>query len=167
MLTEQEDDGFLIDLDLAVRLDDNTASGAPSKTGTKVFMAIGALKGEHHNPMHDLESFFWVLFWLCVHWDGPCRKRRIVEKFENWNNKSIEELAMLKIGLVLEHDFIQKMSDNFSEYCKSMIPCMQILWKEVFPGGRRRLSEDRELYSRMVDVLVRAREGFAYRFATL
>lgn len=62
MLIEQEDDGFLIDLDLAVRLDDNTASGTSSKIGTKVFMVIGALKGEHHNSMHDLKSFFWVLF---------------------------------------------------------------------------------------------------------
>ena len=71
MLTEQEDYGFLIDLDLAVRLDNNTASSAPSKTGTMVFMAIGALKGERHNSIHDLESLFWVLFWICIHWDGP------------------------------------------------------------------------------------------------
>ena len=165
MLTEQEDDGFLIDLDLAVRMDDDAASGAPSKTGTKVFMAIGALKGEHHNYMHDLESFFWVLFWICIHWNGPSRKRRIIKKFEDWNNKSIEELAMLKIGLVLEDDFVKKMSDNFSEYCKLLIPCMQELWKEVFPGGKRRLSEDRGLYSRMADVLERAREACADRLA--
>lgn len=62
MLTMMEDDGFLIDLDLAVKTDRENASGAPSKTGTKVFMAIGALYGEDHNFMHDLESFFWVLF---------------------------------------------------------------------------------------------------------
>ena len=58
MLTEQENYGFLIDLDLAVRLDDNTASSAPSKTITKIFISIGALKGERHNSIHDLESFF-------------------------------------------------------------------------------------------------------------
>lgn len=58
MLNEAEDDGFLIDLDLAVKIDREKASGAPSKTGTKVFMAIGALYGEDHSFMHDLESFF-------------------------------------------------------------------------------------------------------------
>ena len=63
------------DLDLAVKIDRKKASGAPSKTGTKVFMAIGALYGEDHNFMHDLELFFWVLFWICVHWNGPCRSR--------------------------------------------------------------------------------------------
>ncbi|KAF2179337.1 hypothetical protein K469DRAFT_799086 [Zopfia rhizophila CBS 207.26] len=59
MLKMGEDDGFLIDLDLAIRLDRQKVSGALSKTGTKVFMAIGALYGdEDHNFMHDLESFF-------------------------------------------------------------------------------------------------------------
>lgn len=157
----------MIDLDLAVRLNNNTASGAPTKTGTKVFMAIGALKGEHHNLMHDLESFFWVLFWVCVHWDGPYRERKIEEEFEAWNYKSTRELAIIKTGLVLEDDFIKIMSDSFSEYCKPMIPCMQKLWEEVFPGGRRWQREDRELYSRMVAVLVSAREGFANRLASL
>lgn len=70
MKISYDEDGFLIDLDLAVRLDESTASGAPIKTGTKVFIAIGALKGEYHNLMHDLESFFWVLLWVSVHWDG-------------------------------------------------------------------------------------------------
>ncbi|KAK3177887.1 hypothetical protein OEA41_000019 [Lepraria neglecta] len=58
ILTEQEDDRFLIDLDLAIKIENDKASGAPGKTGTKVFIAIGTLLGEHHSPMHDLESFF-------------------------------------------------------------------------------------------------------------
>ncbi len=58
VLNEAEDDAFLIDLDLDIKIDREKASGAPSKTGTKVFMAIGALYGEDHNFMHDLESFF-------------------------------------------------------------------------------------------------------------
>jgi serine/threonine protein kinase len=83
MLTEQEDDGFLIDMDLAINLDNDKASGAPGEAGTKVFMAIGPLYGEPHNFMHDLESIFWVPFWVCVHWDGPDRARRKVKGFEN------------------------------------------------------------------------------------
>jgi len=34
-------------------------------------MAIRALLSEQHLFMHDLESFFWVLFWICIHYDGP------------------------------------------------------------------------------------------------
>ncbi|KAH8723920.1 hypothetical protein GQ44DRAFT_709364 [Phaeosphaeriaceae sp. PMI808] len=77
VLNMAEDDGFLIDLDLAIKIDRGNASGAPSKTGTKVFMAIGALYGENHNFMHDLESFFWVLFWSCIHCTGPGGQRRV------------------------------------------------------------------------------------------
>lgn len=33
-------------------------------------IAIGALLGEQHSFMHDLESFFWVLFWICIHYDA-------------------------------------------------------------------------------------------------
>ncbi|EKG09032.1 Aminoglycoside phosphotransferase [Macrophomina phaseolina MS6] len=46
MLKKAEDDGFLIDLDLAIKTDRDKASGAPNRTGTKVLMAIGALYGE-------------------------------------------------------------------------------------------------------------------------
>jgi len=72
------------------------------------------------------------------------------------------------MGLVLEDDgFHKEMNVNFSGHCKPLIPCMQELRKEVFPGGKRRLSEDRELYSRVADILERARENFADKLATL
>jgi len=58
MLNIAEDDRFLIDLDLAIKIDRNSTSRALSKTGTKVFIAIRALYREDHNFMHDLESFF-------------------------------------------------------------------------------------------------------------
>lgn len=58
LLKEDESDGFLIDLNLAMDISRLKASGAPGKTGTKVFMAIGALCGNSHTFIHDLESFF-------------------------------------------------------------------------------------------------------------
>ncbi|KAJ6114174.1 hypothetical protein N7512_007619 [Penicillium capsulatum] len=53
---------FLIDLDLAIKEQRVGVSGANGKTGTRAFMAIGSLLGEKHSFMHDLESFFWVIF---------------------------------------------------------------------------------------------------------
>jgi hypothetical protein len=70
MLTMAENDSFLINLDLAVKTDRENASGAPRKTNIKVFIAIGALYGEDYNFMYNLELFFWVLFWIYVHWNG-------------------------------------------------------------------------------------------------
>jgi hypothetical protein len=49
-------------LDLAIKEERIGASGAKGKIGIRAFIAIGALLGEKHSFMHDLESFFWVLF---------------------------------------------------------------------------------------------------------
>jgi hypothetical protein len=159
MLNMAEDDGFLIDLDLAIKIDRENASGAPSKTGTKVFMAIGALYGEDHNFMHDLESFFWVLFWSCIHCTGPGGQRR-VSQFQAWNFGSTENLAKIKAGSVLEEDkFNKEVDENFTAYCTPLIPCIKELRKVVFPEGKRWLREDRQLYSRMKFVLQQARKA--------
>lgn len=70
MLNMAENDGFLIDLNLAIKTDRESSLAALSKTGNKVFMAIGALYDEDHNFMHDLKSFFKVLFWAYIYCIG-------------------------------------------------------------------------------------------------
>jgi len=76
---------FLIDLDLAVREQQEGASGTKGKAGTRAFMAIGALLGNQHRSfMHDLESFFWVLFWICIHSNEP-NESQVVPRFDKWN----------------------------------------------------------------------------------
>lgn len=162
MLTEDEDDGFLIDYDLAIKTSSDRASGAPGKTGTKVFMAIGALLSEPHSFMHDLESFFWVLFWICMHYDSLDEqgevKRRIVPEYEKWNYAGTKELANLKRGLVVEEADFDRTIAGFTPGCKSLIPCVQELRKYTFPDGKRWLGENRELYSQIKAVLDKARE---------
>uniref|UniRef100_A0A0B7KKI9 EKC/KEOPS complex subunit BUD32 n=1 Tax=Bionectria ochroleuca TaxID=29856 RepID=A0A0B7KKI9_BIOOC len=99
---------FLIDLDLAVREQREGASGAKGKTGTRAFMAIGALLDDEHSFMHDLESFFWVLFWICIHYNGP-NDGKPVPRFEKWNYVDTDELAELKKGEIAdEEDFLKK-----------------------------------------------------------
>lgn len=60
--------GFLIDLDLAIETSVIAPSGAPHRTGTMEFMAIGALNREVHTFRHDLESFLYVLLWICINY---------------------------------------------------------------------------------------------------
>ena len=60
--------GFLIDLDLAQYLNE-PPSRAPYRTGTLQFMAIDILDEEvvcQHTWRHDLESFYYLLLWVCV-----------------------------------------------------------------------------------------------------
>lgn len=149
VLTENEDDGFLIDFDLSMRISNDRASSAPSKTGTKIFMAIGALLGEPHSFMHDLESFFWVLFWICIHSDGRNEKsevkRRIVSKYERWNYVDTEDLADLKKGLIVEDDVFDKTVAGFTPGYKSLIPCIQELRKYIVPNGKRYVGREQRL----------------------
>ncbi|KAB8227915.1 protein kinase family protein [Aspergillus alliaceus] len=144
---------FLIDLDLAIQERRERPSGARGKTGTRAFMAIGLLLGEKHSFMHDLESFFWVILWICIHYDGPS-VARVVPRFEKWNYVDMEELAELKKGAVAhEGDFISMVNDNFTEFYKPLVPWVNRLRKVVFPSGGRWEKESTELYSRMKDVL--------------
>ncbi|PYH88282.1 hypothetical protein BO71DRAFT_365724 [Aspergillus ellipticus CBS 707.79] len=144
---------FLIDLDLAIKERRERPSGAMGKTGTRAFMAIGLLLGEKHSFMHDLESFFWVIFWICIHYDGPTAGR-VVPRFEKWNYVAMEELAELKKGAVAhEGDFITMVTDHFTAFYRPLVPWVNRLRKVVFPNGGRWETESVVLYSRMKDVL--------------
>ncbi|KAF2624368.1 hypothetical protein BU25DRAFT_433594 [Macroventuria anomochaeta] len=97
MVNEDENNAswpaFLIDLDHAIKEQCEQASGARGKTGTRAFMAIGVLPDDGpHSFMHDLESFFWVLFWICIHYDGP-DKHIGPSEFECWNYENDQKLA--------------------------------------------------------------------------
>lgn len=78
MLKQTKEDGFLVDKELAIKIDRNKALGAPSKTSTKVFIAIGALYGEDQSFIYNLESFFQVLFWVYIYYIGLGRKPRLI-----------------------------------------------------------------------------------------
>ncbi|KZT44266.1 hypothetical protein SISSUDRAFT_1116026 [Sistotremastrum suecicum HHB10207 ss-3] len=86
--------GYLIDLDFAKDLEAREAADAladvnaegrstppsqeadkPEKariTGTLPFIAVDVLlEVENHREVHDLESFFWVIVWICLKYQGP------------------------------------------------------------------------------------------------
>ncbi|KAI0599143.1 hypothetical protein F4775DRAFT_128571 [Biscogniauxia sp. FL1348] len=151
---------FLIDLDLAIREQREGASGAKGKTGTRAFMAIGALLGEQHSFMHDLESFFWVLFWICIHDNGPDRKRlnRVVPQFDKWNYADTEELAKLKLGTVSDEDIFRKTTTEFfTEYYKTLAPLVNRMRKAIFPNGGKWKKENKGLYLCIKNILREAR----------
>ncbi|KAI1908111.1 hypothetical protein LOZ65_006692, partial [Ophidiomyces ophidiicola] len=149
---------FIIDLDLAIKENREDASGARGKTGTRAFMAIGVLLDEQHSFMHDLESFFWVLFWICIHYEGP-GKGRVVKRFDKWNFMDTEELAKQKLGTVAKESiFMKTVSDNFTPYYESLTPHINKLRREIFPADKPWEKEDRRLYYRVKKVLQDARE---------
>jgi hypothetical protein len=160
MINEDDDNSwssFLIDLDLAIRDQRDGTSGAQGKTGTRAFMAIGALLGEPHSFMHDLESFFWVLFWICIHYDAQGNDIRPI-RFENWNYESDDNLARSKQGEIAdEEDFLKYADENFTSHYRPLVPWVNRLRKKVFPNGRRWRRLEPELYCSMKKILHDAR----------
>jgi hypothetical protein len=76
--------------------------------------------------LHGLESFFWVLFWICIHYDG--QQERIVLHFDKWNYLDAEELADSKNGIVVdERDSVKAAQTNFTPYYQPLIPCVNRL----------------------------------------
>ncbi|KAK1252288.1 hypothetical protein MKX08_003475 [Trichoderma sp. CBMAI-0020] len=149
--------GFVIDLDLAIREQRIKGSGTKGKTGTRAFMAIGVLFGERHSFMHDLESFFWVLFWTCIHYDGP--NKAITTQFDEWNYAKDEALAGLKIVLILTSErFCKRAEAIFTPFYSPLIPVMDRLRAAVFPGGKLWEQVDEGLYASMREILLQDQE---------
>jgi hypothetical protein len=92
--------GMLIDLDLAIV--DGERTGGRHMTGTMEFMAIDVLRGVEHTYRHDLESFFYVLLWICARqaWEMEfqCkRKNRPTDSvLRNWYGDTNKKVAVLK-----------------------------------------------------------------------
>ncbi|KAL1673116.1 hypothetical protein EV122DRAFT_283309 [Schizophyllum commune] len=85
MLRKRDDSsprrGLLIDLDCAIRVTSNDVSKTAFpgyRAGTLPFIAHELLlyRNVRHGPWHDLESFLYVLVFICATCAGPSRTRR-------------------------------------------------------------------------------------------
>ncbi|KAI3340362.1 serine/threonine-protein kinase Sgk2 [Ustulina deusta] len=94
--------GMLIDLDLA-KIRDSGPSGARHQTGTMQFMAVEVLRKTDHTYRHDLESFFYVLLWMCARqsWrNGFARGEKPPKEsvLRRWEIGSFKNIARTKAG---------------------------------------------------------------------
>lgn len=121
-------------------------------------MPIGLLLGEKQSFMHGLETFFWYIFWICIHHNGP-KESRVVPRFDKWNYTETEELAGMKLGIVAkEAIFLKTAEDYFTSYYELLIPWVNRLRKVIFPMDKPWEKEDRSLYSRSKEILKTAKE---------
>ncbi|KAI9147408.1 serine/threonine-protein kinase Sgk2 [Paramyrothecium foliicola] len=94
--------GMLIDLDLA-KIRDSGPSGARHQTGTMQFMAVEVLRKTDHTYRHDLESFFYVLLWMCARqaWNNGLAGEQKPPKdslLRKWEIGSFKDIADAKEG---------------------------------------------------------------------
>jgi len=101
--------------------------------------------------MHDLESFFGVLFWVCMRWKGPPSTRLHVTLIQN--------LHQFRTDIIDDREYLGDVANCcFTGYCKPLIPCLRGLHKIFFPYGTYRRAADRLLYTQVKMVIVQTRE---------
>ncbi|RFU27831.1 hypothetical protein B7463_g8503, partial [Scytalidium lignicola] len=147
--------GCLLDLDHAVELKLDGSSGVRGR-GTIPFQAIGVLLGEQNSVMNDLESFFWVLFWICIFYGEPSEEK-IVLRYDKWLYLIDADLATEKAEEVQNEEcFLQNAANNFTTTYQPLIPWLNKLRKVLFPNGERRSTLDMGLYDEMQKILKEA-----------
>ncbi|KAK8147543.1 hypothetical protein G3M48_001442 [Beauveria asiatica] len=131
--------GMLIDLDLAKERDSGP-SGARHQTGTVQFMAIEVLRGVDHTYRHDLESFFYVLIWMCARcaWDEVKRLRKKGETapeesiLRKWEIGSFKDIADAKEGHMTVNS-LERIMNEFPESFEMVKPLCLRIRKLLFP----------------------------------
>ncbi|KAK7013930.1 hypothetical protein R3P38DRAFT_3322448 [Favolaschia claudopus] len=137
--------GLLIDLDYALVLDDKGERGKTvakaHRTGTLPFMATQVLKQgpslAQHQPHHDLESLFYVLIWICVHYVSPDNAER--QNFDVrdtdlrlWiSGESYEAIGATKLATIEDETWWpQKVLFWFAPYFEPLKPCINE-WRQL------------------------------------
>lgn len=125
--------GFLIDLDLALCLSETADGTAHHRTGTMQFMAIGALSREQHTYRHDLESFFYVFLWVCVHYQpGGAPVTPCPTTLDAWGAGGYSDAAARKSCDMEPGGFVRVVA-GFPSSARGMVKCASA-WREVlFP----------------------------------
>jgi len=168
--------GFLVDLDLAINPSRLTASGAPHRTGTFDFMAIGVHSGDQHTYRHDLESFFWLLLYLCTYRPGPdnnplthhaklvindvVEDKTIFQTIERVG-MDMRTTVMLKTAAVRKEEFEERTLAKTHPAMREMFGDLLMSWRDIlFPLGRvkdKTLTDTpcdaNDLYDRMLGTL--------------
>ncbi|CCM06880.1 uncharacterized protein FIBRA_09189 [Fibroporia radiculosa] len=91
--------GCLIDYDNAIKFSSHQTLADDPASGTRPFMSGELLRkrryfvqpdetlsAPRHDAIHDMESFLWVLVYICLSRDGPAHRRR-----ELWDNSEDAE----------------------------------------------------------------------------
>ncbi|KAL0631022.1 hypothetical protein Q9L58_010124 [Maublancomyces gigas] len=156
--------GFLIDLDLAHRMDDNTDTTTHHRTGTMEFMAIGALSAESHTYRHDLESFFYVFLWLCIHYHPDGTGQMISPTpavLKSWSKLSFQDAAAKKRGDMDPGGF-EILVEYFTKTAQELVPLAWQIREVLFPWRNRLFTrtdpEAEPVYERMLNAIAEAAE---------
>ncbi|KAF8648219.1 hypothetical protein AX16_006357 [Volvariella volvacea WC 439] len=104
------------------------------------FTSLNALRigNYHHDYLDDLQSFFYVLAWICIAYDGPGkRKSTLPQMLQSWSKRSdhsfIREKSAHHVGF--ERHFAQNVSPYFGDVFTNLLRDLHNIFWHVKPGA--------------------------------
>jgi hypothetical protein len=155
--TEDSDQkSFLIDLDMAIPYPMTDDEDLHDRAGTKVFMSSSLLlKLNTHTHVDDLESFFWVFIWICIHY--PDDQTKGLSEVTSWNQYTQEGLGTSKIGY-LTHPGI--LTNDFTPQYQQSQPLLNCVTRfaKIMSNEQIREQKSAILYQQILENLQQAQE---------
>ncbi|KAL2886283.1 Protein kinase domain protein [Ceratocystis lukuohia] len=136
--------GMLVDLDLA-EVRESVPSGAQNRAGTLGCMAVEVLCKTDHTYSHDLESFFYVLTWMCARqaWCNGFAGKQKPPKYSilrKWRFGSSKDIANAKLN-DMTVDGLGDIMEEFPETLDVVKPLCLEIRNILFPFDKdRRMS---------------------------
>ena len=127
--------GFIVDLDLAIRSDRKVRSDSDHQTGTFYFMAIDILLDKAtHSYRHDLESFLYVLIYLCTYFCGPDDQQRpnseISRNIFNLQG-DVKATGSEKLRMMAETNFMNELLDTLQDDMRMHLEPVLVGWRRA------------------------------------
>ncbi|KAH9455347.1 hypothetical protein Pst134EA_022817 [Puccinia striiformis f. sp. tritici] len=147
---------FLIDLDMAIPYPMRKDDDLQAQMGTKIFMSRSLLLKENsHTHVDDLESFFWVLVWICIHY--PVDQSGPSSNLENWYSQAARDLGAIKKFYISPLHFL---TDHFKPLYKKSVPLLKCVaqFAEIISDPLVRKIPVNSLYNQILETLQLAQE---------
>ncbi|KAL1755703.1 hypothetical protein FB107DRAFT_212902 [Schizophyllum commune] len=151
-ITDRLRRGLLIDLDSATYISEpSSAACAGHHLGTLPFMSCTLLlyPGLPHLPIHDLESFLYVLMWICTSYAGPMSARRTgFDPFRSpmglWFTGDPTEVGKLKEKIMYQppSKFRAFLDDTFDPYFDDLKDCVCEIRRAILFNAEDTTHED-------------------------
>lgn len=124
--------GLLIDLDYATEYPEpkHRQPAKAARTGTTPFMAIDLLEDATlpHKPEWDLESFLYVLIWICVFYIGPCDRAKRIDiketELKTWVEGDFTSIWKAKMSCMRLDPIWKLLVKDFNPYFNEIKPCI-------------------------------------------
>ncbi|KIJ46115.1 hypothetical protein M422DRAFT_778606 [Sphaerobolus stellatus SS14] len=84
---EEGNRGLLIDLDHAIRVDNDSPYSKIPLIGTWRFMSYNVLDKRPPTFLDDLQSFYYVLLWVVYSHSAPHRRQRVPRRLQLWDSE--------------------------------------------------------------------------------